>query len=119
MTRSNLITNNCLRENTRVTMSTRRENEALAPNKSDIVEFAMIGGTDESYVNPRNFEEEWNHKNKYEKSMWRNAIKKKFNDMFKHKVWEKVKKAEIPNNRRILGNKWVLKKKENGVYRAR
>ena len=39
--------------------------------------------------------------------------------MFEHKVWEKIKKTEIPNNRRILGNKWVLKKKKNGVYRAR
>ena len=39
--------------------------------------------------------------------------------MFEHKVWEKVKKTEIPSDRRILGNKWVLKKKKNGVYRAR
>ena len=31
--------------------------------------------------------------------------------MFKHKIAEKVKKIEIPNNRRILRNKWVLKKK--------
>ena len=37
----------------------------------------------------------------------------------KDKVWEKVKKIEIPNYRRILGNKWVLKKKKNVVYRAR
>ena len=39
--------------------------------------------------------------------------------MFKHNVWAKVKKTEIPSNRRVLGNKWVLKKKKNGVYRAR
>ena len=37
--------------------------------------------------------------------------------MFKHKIAEKVKKIEIPNNRRILRNKWVLKK--NGIYKAR
>ena len=45
--------------------------------------------------------------------MWRNAIKKEFKDMFEHKVWEKVKKTEIPSDRRILGNKWVLKKKRS------
>ena len=106
-------------ENTRVTRSMSRENEALAPNIDDIVEFAMVGGTDDSYVNPKNFENAWNHENEYERLMWRNAIKKEFNDMFKHKVWEKVKKTEIPSDRRILGNKWVLKKKKNGVYRAR
>ena len=51
--------------------------------------------------------------------MWRIAIRKEFSDMFKHNVWVKVKKTEIPSDRRILGNKWVLKKKKNGVYRAR
>ena len=50
--------------------------------------------------------------------MWQNAIKKEFNDLFKHKVWKKLK-GKIPNDRRILGNKWVLKNKKNGVYRAR
>ena len=31
----------------------------------------------------------------------------------------KLRKQKIQSNRRILGNKWVLKKKKNGVYRAR
>ena len=39
--------------------------------------------------------------------------------MFKHKIWEKVKRVKIPNDRRILGNKWVLKKKKNGAYTNR
>ena len=98
--RNNLTTNNNIRENTRVTRSMSRKNEALAPNINDIVEFAMVGGMDESYMNPRNFEEAWNHKNEYERSMWRIAIKKEFNEMFKHNVWAKVKKTEMPSNRR-------------------
>ena len=32
-----------------------RENAALAPNINNIVEFAMVGGTDELYTNPKKF----------------------------------------------------------------
>ena len=28
-------------------------------------------------------------------------------------------KTDIPSNRRLIGSKWVFKKKRNGVYRAR
>ena len=52
-------------ENTRVKKSMSRENEALAPRINDIVEFAMVGGTDDTYVNPKNFENAWNHENEY------------------------------------------------------
>ena len=37
----------------RVTRSMSRENEELAPNRNEIVEFAMVGGTDDTYVNPK------------------------------------------------------------------
>ena len=69
MMKSNLSTNNDIRDNTRITRSMSRENETLAPNINNIVEFAMVGGMDKSYVNSRNFEEAWNHKDKHEKSM--------------------------------------------------
>ena len=59
-----------------------------------------------SYIQIRkNFKEAWNHPDEYEKAKWREAIKKEFNDMFKHQVWEKIKKEDIPSDRRILGNK--------------
>ena len=54
----------------RVTRSRSWENEALAANKNEIVESAVVGGTDNSYVNPKCFEEAWSHKNKYERLMW-------------------------------------------------
>jgi len=39
--------------------------------------------------------------------------------IYKRKVWLRVKKSTIPENRRLIGCKWVFKKKGNGVYRAR
>jgi Reverse transcriptase (RNA-dependent DNA polymerase) len=33
--------------------------------------------------------------------------------------WRKVKKSDIPRHRRIIGCKWVFKKKKDGRFRAR
>ena len=39
--------------------------------------------------------------------------------MMKRNVWRHTNRENVPNNRRLIGNKWVFKKKRNGVYRAR
>ena len=90
------------------------------PTLGDMVELAFVGGSDDTYDNPKTFQEAWNHPDLEERKKWREAIRKEFNDMiYKRKVWRHVKKSTIPNNRRLIGCKWVFKKKGNGVYRAR
>ena len=37
----------------------------------------------------------------------------------KREVWRETDIDQIPSNRRLIGSKWVFKKKRNGVYRAR
>ena len=39
--------------------------------------------------------------------------------MIKRQVWRETDIDKIPSNRRLIGSKWVFKKKRNGVYRAR
>ena len=39
--------------------------------------------------------------------------------MEKNHVWRVIKKADVPENRRLLGAKWVFKVKENGIFKAR
>ena len=39
--------------------------------------------------------------------------------MIKRKVWRETYVDQIPNDRRLIGSKWLFKKKRNGVYRAR
>ena len=39
--------------------------------------------------------------------------------MIERGVWRKVDRKNIPNNRRLIGNKWVFKIKRDGTYRAR
>ena len=63
MTGSDLPVNNNLVENMGVINSISWDDEALPPNINKIIEFAMVGGKDGSYVNLKDFEEEWNYKN--------------------------------------------------------
>ena len=94
--RSALAINHDLGENMRITRSMSWENEALTQNINKNAEFAMVGRTDDSYINPRNFEEVWNHQDEYQRLMWRNAIKNEFDNMFEHEVWEKMKRLKFP-----------------------
>ena len=71
-------------------------------------DIAFVGGTDETHVNPITFEDAWNHPNEDEKTAWRTAIRKEFRDMIDRKVWRRTKTNEIPENRRLIGNKWVF-----------
>ena len=71
------------------------------------------------YVEPKTFQEAWNHPDPVQRAKWREAIRKEFHDMLKRKVWRRVKKSSIPANRRCVKSKWVFKIKRNGVFRAR
>jgi hypothetical protein len=50
---------------------------------------------------------------------WRAGIKKEFEDMNARGVWRKLKRKDVPRHKRIIGCKWVFKKKKDGRYRAR
>ena len=76
----------------------------------------MIDGGDED---PKTFQSAWNHPDQMEQAGWREGIRKEFQDMIKRGVWRKTKIASIPSNRRLIGNKWVFKKKKDGRFRAR
>ena len=39
--------------------------------------------------------------------------------MINRGVWRKIHKVKIPENRRLIGNKWVFKIKRDGTYSAR
>ena len=86
---------------------------------TDIVDICLVGGTDDEYVNPVTFQDAWNHPDLTERKKWREDIKKEFRYMIKRGVWRDIKRKNVPKDRRLIANKWVFKKKGNGVYRAR
>ena len=89
------------------------------PTLHDIGDMALVGGTDDTYVNPPGFKEAWNHEDPQDRQKWRDGIIKEFRDMRTRKVWKIVNIKDIPPDRRLIGCRWVNKRKRNGVYRAR
>jgi hypothetical protein len=65
------------------------------------------------------FDEAWNHVDPKARGKWRDAIKKELCDMDKQQVWGIIKKEDIPENRRTIKFKWIIKIKQNGIFRAR
>ena len=50
---------------------------------------------------------------------WLEGVDKEFKDFEKRGVWRVIKKKDMPEGRRLIGNKWVFKVKRNGMYRSR
>ena len=47
-----------------------------------------------------------------ERKNWPEGIHKKFNDMQNRKVWRIITKDEVAKGRRLIGSKWVFKRKK-------
>ena len=68
---------------------------------------------------PKTFHEAWHSPVEQEKENWPIAIRKEIGSMINRGVCRKIDRVKIPENRRLNGNKWVLKIKRDGTYRAR
>ena len=89
------------------------------------IDINMIGAREEisavtsGPTEPKTFQEAWHSPVEEERKNWQMAIRKEIKSMIDRGVWRKVDRKNIPNNRRLLGNKWVFKIKRDGTYRAR
>lgn len=54
-----------------------------------------------------------------DKEHWTLAVKEEHARMVKHKVWEAVERNSVPKGAKIITSTWAMKKKSNGVFRAR
>jgi hypothetical protein len=61
----------------------------------------------------------WNHKDLTERDSWRTAIQTELTNMEKRNVWEVINIKSMPKGRKVIGCRWVFKKKWNGDHRAR
>jgi Reverse transcriptase (RNA-dependent DNA polymerase) len=50
---------------------------------------------------------------------WWKAVCTAFGNCENKKVWTIVKKSNVPKGRKIIGNRWVFARKDDGRYRAR
>ena len=84
-----------------------------------IHETCLISAVTSGPTEPKTFQEAWHSPVEEERRHWQTAIRKEIKSMINGGVWRKIDKVKIPENRRLIGNKWVLKIKRDGTYRAR
>ena len=58
---------------------------------------------------PKTFQEAWHSPIEEERNNWQMAIRKEIKSMRERGVCRKVDRKNIPNNRRLIGNKWVFR----------
>jgi hypothetical protein len=54
-----------------------------------------------------------------DKDKWKVAIEKEHENMRTNNVWKAVPIKDVGNDATILSSKWVMKRKANGVFKAR
>ena len=84
-----------------------------------IQETCPVSAVTSGPTEPKTFQEVWHSPVEEEKENWRIAIRKEIRSMINRGVWRKIDRAKIPENRRLIGNKWVFKIKRDGTYKAR
>ena len=102
------------------TRSQTREMERAELTMEDwIQETCFISAVTSGPTEPKTFQEAWHSPIEEERHKWQAAIRKEIRSMINRGVWRKIDKMKIPENRRLIGNKWVFKIKRDGTYRAR
>ena len=84
-----------------------------------IQETCLISAVTSGTTELKPFQEAWHYPVESERNSWRAAIRKEIRSMIERGVWRKTDRKKIPNNRRLIGNKWVFKIKRDGTYRER
>ena len=109
------------RSQTQEMMSQRNESMERAESTMEdwIHETCLISAVTSGPTEPKSFQEAWHSPVEEERNNWQIAIRKEIKSMINRGVWRKIEKVKIPENSRLIGNKWVFKIKRDGTYRAR
>ena len=103
---------------TRLEREMKKINTGYNPVVEEVMEMGFTSvETSKIYSEPQTFREGWNHVDDIERKGWQEAIQKEFHDMHEKQVWTK-KKNEVRIGRRLVGSKWVFKKKKSGTFQA-
>ena len=84
-----------------------------------IHETCLISAVTSGPTEPKPFQEARHSPVKEERQNWQIAIRKEIKSMINRGVWRKIDKVKIPENRRLIRNKWVFEIKRDGTYKAR
>ena len=109
------------RSQTKEMMSPRNESMERAELTMEdwIHETCLISAVTSGPTEPKTFQEAWHSPVEDERNNWPVAIRKEIKSMINRGVWRRIDKMKIPENRRLIGNKWVFKIKRDGTNKAR
>ena len=79
----------------------------------------LISAVTSAPTESKSFQEAWHSPIEKERENWTIAIKKETRSMINRGIQRKTDRKRIPNNRRLIGNRWVFKINRDGTYRAR
>ena len=69
---------------------------------------------------PNSYDEAWNYPDEKFRERWRIAIRKELKSLVEiRKVWRVIKRASIPNGRRLVKSKWIFDIKRSGLFKVR
>jgi len=54
-----------------------------------------------------------------EKEKWWKSVCQEFKSMHDKTVWKLTRRSQVPKHKKIIGNKWVFKIKDNGFFQSR
>ena len=124
-TRSQTATDEPIAARTRQALGSDPEMSAFADVKDEktlnewLHEIAFVTSTMSDPGEPQSFQEAWWDPDLVARDKWQEAIHLEFKKMLDIGVWRHVKRKDHPNDHRLVGCRWVLKVKWNGVYHAR
>ena len=124
-TRSQTTASEPVAARTRQALGSSPEMSAFADVKDDktlnewLHEIAFVTSTMSDPEEPQSFQEAWWDPDLISREKWREAIHLEFKKMLDMGVWRHEKGNDHPNNRRLVGCRWVYKVKRNHLYRAR
>ena len=124
-TRSQTTASEPVAARTRQALGSSPEMSAFADVKDDktlnewLHGIAFVTSTMSDPDEPQSLQEAWWDPDLISREKLREAIRLEFKKMLDMGVWRHVKRNDRPNDRRLVGCRWVFKVKRNGVYRAR
>ena len=123
--RSQTTANEPVAARTRQALGSTREMSAFTDVEDDktlnewLHEIAFVISTMSDPDEPQSFQEAWWDPDLTSREKWRVDIRLEFKKMLDMGVWRHVRTNDHPNDRRLVGCRWVFKVKRNGAYHAR
>ena len=103
-------------------LNSRLRSEVMKTRSQSNVNYTLVSKStrnNDTYEDPKRYEDAWNHPNSTERINWRISIEDEINTMVDKNVFNLVKRDDIPSIHKTILTKCVFKRKNKFKYRER